>query len=379
VITSWRFQTDSTTVSDLKLKVGRGSGTTFAVVGESAAGAQTPSAINGPYPARIAVQANDIIGLYTSGTGDCSLLAGASDTFAFKNGDQPPGGPGPYITTGNAKFPVEVKVEPDADGDGFGDETQDKCLGTPGSVQGCPNVDLSITKTASAATAIGGSNVTYTLVAKNNGSEAAPGVVVADALPPGTSLVSAVGGVCSGSGPVKCSVGTLASGATATVTLVAKMTSTGTKTNTATIASTADPTGTGDANHANDSALASTVVTAPPFSVKLKGRTFKVKKGAVSIKLSSDQTAGGTLKLTDVIDTTTGKVLSAKSHRKRIVLGKVTFSIAAGQTKSFKIHLTKKALKLLNANTKLKATLSAISTDSFGTNKTTKKKVTLKK
>jgi hypothetical protein len=28
-------------------------------------------------------------------------------------------------------------LEPDADGDGFGDETQDQCLGTAGSQNGC--------------------------------------------------------------------------------------------------------------------------------------------------------------------------------------------------------------------------------------------------
>lgn len=48
---------------------------------------------------------------------------------------------------------VAATVEGDADGDGFGDETQDKCAGTPGSVQGCPKADLAITKTGSAGTA----------------------------------------------------------------------------------------------------------------------------------------------------------------------------------------------------------------------------------
>jgi hypothetical protein len=30
-------------------------------------------------------------------------------------------------------------VEPDSDSDGFGDETQDKCLGTAGTANGCPS------------------------------------------------------------------------------------------------------------------------------------------------------------------------------------------------------------------------------------------------
>ena len=33
---------------------------------------------------------------------------------------------------------VQATLEPDADGDGWGDETQDRCLGVPGSYEGCP-------------------------------------------------------------------------------------------------------------------------------------------------------------------------------------------------------------------------------------------------
>ena len=34
---------------------------------------------------------------------------------------------------------VAARLEPDADHDGYGDETQDKCLGTAGTFNGCPN------------------------------------------------------------------------------------------------------------------------------------------------------------------------------------------------------------------------------------------------
>ena len=34
---------------------------------------------------------------------------------------------------------VSAQLEPDADNDGFGDETQDKCVGTAGTANGCPS------------------------------------------------------------------------------------------------------------------------------------------------------------------------------------------------------------------------------------------------
>ena len=38
----------------------------------------------------------------------------------------------------DAELLVQFRVEPDADLDGFGDETQDKCQGTAGTNAGCP-------------------------------------------------------------------------------------------------------------------------------------------------------------------------------------------------------------------------------------------------
>ena len=65
VITSWSFQTGGSAVPGLKLKVARPQSAlgSYLFVGESAAGAQTPNAIN-TYPANIPVQAGDIIGIY---------------------------------------------------------------------------------------------------------------------------------------------------------------------------------------------------------------------------------------------------------------------------------------------------------------------------
>ncbi len=69
---------------------------------------------------------------------------------------------------------------------------------------------------------------------------------------------------------------------------------------------------------------------------------------------------------------------SGHRHRKTTTLGTATFSIAAGQTKKVTIHLSGQALKLLKKDKSMKATLTAITTDLFGTKTTTKSKVRLK-
>jgi hypothetical protein len=65
VITSWSFQTGSSAVPGLKLKVARPQSAlgSYLFIGESAAGAQTPNAVN-TYPANIPVRAGDTIGIY---------------------------------------------------------------------------------------------------------------------------------------------------------------------------------------------------------------------------------------------------------------------------------------------------------------------------
>jgi uncharacterized repeat protein (TIGR01451 family) len=117
-----------------------------------------------------------------------------------------------------------------------------------------------------------GSDVSYTLSVQNNGPDAAPDVVVADTLASGTSLVSAgaSGGSCTGGAArVSCDLHTLASGGTATVTLVVRLVSAGIKTNIATIGSATLTTaarnaaGAGDINQANNAASVTTAVTGP--------------------------------------------------------------------------------------------------------------------
>lgn len=98
--------------------------------------------------------------------------------------------------------------------------------------------DLGMTMTGSASTVKRKSTITFTMNVKNNGPSSASGVILTDSLPLGTTLVSASSsqGSCSGTAPVKCSLGTMLNGASASVTIVVQATNTF-NTNTASVTS----------------------------------------------------------------------------------------------------------------------------------------------
>src|SRR2546429_433363 len=112
---------------------------------------------------------------------------------------------------------VSATLEPDVDGDGYGDETQDSCPTDPTTHTDPCQADLSLTETASAPTVTLGNAVTFTITAKNNSAyNTAKSVSISDPLSAGLTFVSASGGLCSGG---TCSIGDLAKGASAVVTV----------------------------------------------------------------------------------------------------------------------------------------------------------------
>ncbi len=83
--------------------------------------------------------------------------------------------------------------------------------------------DLVLTKTVNRATASVGDSLTYTLQVRNNGPQPATNVAITDPMPSGIVRTNATAtqGSCAAGQPVVCSLGTLAVGATATVTIAA--------------------------------------------------------------------------------------------------------------------------------------------------------------
>ncbi len=120
------------------------------------------------------------------------------------------------------------------------------------------NVDLSITSTPSAPPYGTGLPITYTINVSNAGPAPAAGVTVTDVIPTGTTFVSATPsqGSCSGALTVTCTLGTLASGGTATISLGLTLPATpGTISNTASV-TTSNP----DTNAANNAASSTITV-----------------------------------------------------------------------------------------------------------------------
>jgi uncharacterized repeat protein (TIGR01451 family) len=120
--------------------------------------------------------------------------------------------------------------------------------------------DVSITKTAPAGPYGAGNSLTYTIAVSNAGPGPAASVVVTDVLPAGTTFTSATPsqGSCSGTTTVTCSLGTIASGGSATIALTLTLPSTpGPVSNTATVTTSSS-----DPNPANNASTSSITVAA---------------------------------------------------------------------------------------------------------------------
>jgi uncharacterized repeat protein (TIGR01451 family) len=136
--------------------------------------------------------------------------------------------------------------------------------------------DLSITKTAGPPPYTTGKPVTYTIVVSNAGPGAATNVVVTDTIPVGTTFNSATPtqGSCSGTSTVTCNLGTLANGASATISLTITLSANpGPVSNTASVTSNnPDPNPVNSAGTAIiQAALAFDIPAASPFALLLLG------------------------------------------------------------------------------------------------------------
>lgn len=120
-----------------------------------------------------------------------------------------------------------------------------------------PGADLGVTLTDSPDPVQRRTDLTYAISVRNTGPGAASAVTVTDTLPSSMAFVSATSsqGSCSGSSTVTCDLGSLANGANASVTIVARPRFIGTYTNTVTVRSS-----TADGNSANNSATVKTTV-----------------------------------------------------------------------------------------------------------------------
>src|SRR5262245_13390452 len=115
--------------------------------GTAGAAVTPPINMTTSYPVRLATKIGDRVGIdCCQGGGDAFFYAvpAGQGSHSYWNSLSPPlvladGGPerSPYTNDGYA-LALQATVEADADQDGFGDETQDECVGVPGTNNGCP-------------------------------------------------------------------------------------------------------------------------------------------------------------------------------------------------------------------------------------------------
>ncbi len=149
VVTKWNVFWTSESLAPVpqKLKVVRPTGglNEFQVVAES----PVEGILKGrnSFDARIPVQAGDRFGLY--GPGGHTLFcdeAGVGETMGFAFDDIAPGSIATFTPQADGEqVPVIAMVEPDGDGDGYGDETQDLCPQNPNVHIACPPLPPPIT------------------------------------------------------------------------------------------------------------------------------------------------------------------------------------------------------------------------------------------
>ncbi len=96
---------------------------------------------------------------------------------------------------------------------------QPELTSSEASITPVAKADLSLTKTASNTNPATDDEVDYTLTARNAGPNDATGVTIQDSLPAGLDFINASPGCDNENGTVKCDVGTIATGATASVTI----------------------------------------------------------------------------------------------------------------------------------------------------------------
>jgi uncharacterized repeat protein (TIGR01451 family) len=228
--------------------------------------------------------------------------------------------------------------------------------------------DIAVTTTASTPTVATGGTVTYTSTVTNTGSTAVDDVTLTDRLPNGGVAASANAsqGSCAGSGPVNCLLGSLAPGASATVTVGVGFSLPGSVTNRVDVA-TSTP---GD-GHSNNTTQQSTTVTAdataPTATIALDGKQSPggaASKG-VKVKFSCDGACFGEITVTSKTD-------------KLGTIGTADGELAAAGSATVTVPLSKAARKAFEDADKAKLKLSLIASDEAGNQTTAKKGAKLK-
>jgi hypothetical protein len=140
VVTSWSYHAGASVAGAVGLTMFRHvSGDTYANVGADVLRQPTANVLN-TFPVRIPVAAGDRVGLRAVNL-PC-MIGGVGDPGRTKHTTSgvPVGGAAAFDVTWSRRLDVSAVVEPDADGDGYGDVSQDACPSQVATVGACRDV-----------------------------------------------------------------------------------------------------------------------------------------------------------------------------------------------------------------------------------------------
>jgi hypothetical protein len=154
VITEWTVNTEIVIESEGKLAgelpralqqrllVLRAEGEAFKVIGEASGGLLNLKGSN-TYNARVPIQAGDFLGIAGNPFTAWCDTKDPADTYAGATGGTPVGSTFRVERSTGLQVPIAARIEPDVDGDGYGDETQDRCPQSAAYQTACPVVTVS--------------------------------------------------------------------------------------------------------------------------------------------------------------------------------------------------------------------------------------------
>jgi hypothetical protein len=173
---------ETTPGGTIKLVVLRPTGPDYGTVGSSAEQTLTGDVLN-TFQTRIPVQAGDVIGFWSSSweLAAATQVSDSANIFRAQTAD-----PAPGSTVADADFypydgyilDISANVEADADLDGFGDETQDKCA-TDATTQGvCPDKTAPVLSINAGKAVSTSSGITFSVLSSEAASVVATGTMI---------------------------------------------------------------------------------------------------------------------------------------------------------------------------------------------------------
>lgn len=200
---------------------------TRVIVGQQAVVGHGTTGAAGSASARIPVQAGDRLGIYLD-NGHSVAEGNSGNGGQIRGYNATAGAPGtgtPLPDTANAStlgdMAIAATVEPDADHDGYGDETQDACPGTAALHVAPCTVDLAVSASARPATITAGEVSTISIPVTLKDGAAATGTSATLTIPASLQLLAltSTGGACTGS---VCPLGTITQSSPGLIQLVVR-------------------------------------------------------------------------------------------------------------------------------------------------------------